>query len=74
VLVPLSGGRTAAEVILLCGHHYVISEQALISVEAAVYDASGWPVSLPSSERTLTAAAAGPASVRKAGRAATAAR
>jgi hypothetical protein len=36
VLVPPTAGGTAAEEILLCGHHYVISEQALISVGAAV--------------------------------------
>lgn len=68
--MPPADGRTGTEAILLCGHHYAASERALISVGAVVYDACGWPVPLPSCERSLPAGA-GPASPRNAGRAAT---
>jgi hypothetical protein len=42
-LIPASPGRPHQTDLLLCGHHYRISKQALAAVGATVLDLNGVP-------------------------------
>jgi hypothetical protein len=44
VIMPPGPGRAAESELFLCRHHYAASERALASAAAAVFDASGEPL------------------------------
>ncbi len=45
VIMPASAGRPLPVDLLLCGHHYRASEQALAAAGAEVFDTRGAPLS-----------------------------
>jgi hypothetical protein len=44
VIMPPGPGRPAPAELFLCRHHYLRSQQALVSGKAAVFDATGVPL------------------------------
>jgi hypothetical protein len=49
VIVPAAADRPHPAELLLCGHHYRASQDALVRVRAAVYDRAGALISSASS-------------------------
>ena len=66
VVMPAVPGGGPPVDLLLCGHHYRVSQAALLAVGAAVYDADGVLITGDSepSARTQVATSGGPGSFR----------
>jgi hypothetical protein len=65
-IVPPGPGRTSASDLLLCRHHYVASERALVDGAAAVFDSEGEPLT-PHTKALVRQASNAPAAAAAAG-------